>query len=60
MGCDQLLTYSRQQSFKTCRKRAWWEYEVGVRRIVDAKALRMGSAYHAGLALAQLSLVSWL
>jgi hypothetical protein len=45
----QLLTFSRAQSFKVCRKKHQWEYEMGVRRILDAKALRMGSAYHEGL-----------
>jgi len=45
----QLLTFSSAQSFKICRKRFYWEYEVGCRRIIDAKALRMGSAYHHGL-----------
>ena len=45
----QLLTHSRQDSFKTCRKKHWFSYELGIRREVDAKALRMGSAYHSGL-----------
>lgn len=45
----QLLTHSRQDTFKTCRKRHWFAYEIGMRRTLDAKALRMGSAYHAGL-----------
>jgi CRISPR/Cas system-associated exonuclease Cas4 (RecB family) len=45
----QLLTHSLMQTFKTCRKKAWFAYEVGLRREVDAKALRMGSAGHAAL-----------
>src|SRR3990167_3244587 len=45
----QLLTHSRMQSFKACRKKAYFEYEVGLRREVDAKALRMGSAGHNAL-----------
>ncbi len=45
----QLLTHSRIHSFKTCRKRHWWEYEIGLRKDIDAKALRMGSAGHDGL-----------
>jgi len=45
----ELLTYSRSQSFKKCRKRHWWEYEIGLRKEVDAKALRMGTAGHVGL-----------
>lgn len=46
---SNLITNSRMGAFKTCRKRHWWEYEIGLRPIVDAKALRMGSAYHLGL-----------
>lgn len=45
----ELLTYSRQQCFKQCRRREMYAYEYGVRRVVDGKALRMGSAYHSGL-----------
>jgi hypothetical protein len=45
----QLLTHSSMHSFKVCRKRYFWEYTCGVRRVTDAKALRMGSAYHNGL-----------
>ena len=45
----ELLTYSRQASFKTCRKAHWFGYEQRIRPVVDAKALRQGSAYHAGL-----------
>ena len=45
----QLLTHSRMQSFKTCRKRHQFEYEKGLRREYDAKALRMGSAGHEAL-----------
>jgi len=45
----QLLTHSRKHSFQVCRRRSWWEYEQGIRRVTDSRALRMGSAYHAGL-----------
>lgn len=45
----QLLTNSRAESFKKCRRRHWYEYEMGLRPIEDTKALRMGSAFHAGL-----------
>jgi len=45
----QRLTHSRMQSFKTCRRRHWWEYEIGIRPQTDAKALRMGTAGHNGL-----------
>lgn len=45
----QLLTHSRQDCFKTCRRRAWFLYEKGIRRSLDAKALRQGTAYHDGM-----------
>ena len=45
----QLLTYSSIASFKKCRKRYQWEYELGYRGKVDAKALRMGTAGHDAL-----------
>lgn len=45
----ELLTHSRQDTFKTCRKRHQYAYEIGLRRIDDAKALRMGSAFHEGI-----------
>lgn len=44
-----LLTHSRMQSFKLCRKQHEWAYIHGLRKEVDAKALRMGSAGHEGL-----------
>lgn len=45
----ELLTHSRQDTFKTCRKKHQFAYELGLRRIDDAKALRMGSAFHEGI-----------
>ena len=45
----QLLTHSRQDSFKSCRRKHWFAYEQAIRRDTDAKALRMGSAFHDGL-----------
>jgi hypothetical protein len=45
----ELITHSRQACFKTCRRQHWYAYELGIRRTTDAKALRMGSAYHAGI-----------
>jgi hypothetical protein len=45
----ELLTHSRQDCFKTCRKKHQFAYELGLRRIDDAKALRMGSAFHEGI-----------
>jgi hypothetical protein len=45
----QLLTHSRIDTFKTCRRKHFFAYEQCIRREVDAKALRMGTAYHLGL-----------
>jgi len=45
----QLLTHSRQDTFKTCRKKHFFSYELGLRPVTDAKALRMGAAYHDAL-----------
>lgn len=41
-----LLTHSRMDTFKTCRKRHWFAYERAVRPVIDAKALRMGQGFH--------------
>ena len=45
----ETLTHSRGASFKSCRKRHWFEFELGLRPIINARALRMGTAHHAGL-----------
>lgn len=45
----ELLTHSRQDAFKSCRRKAYYSYEIGLRRIDDAKALRQGSAFHDGV-----------
>jgi CRISPR/Cas system-associated exonuclease Cas4 (RecB family) len=47
----ELLTHSRMDSFKTCRRKHWFSYELGIRKTTDAKALRMGSAHHAAIEL---------
>jgi len=47
----QLLTYSRQDCFKSCRKKHWWSYEKRIRPVYDARALRMGSVWHRALEL---------
>jgi hypothetical protein len=46
---QQLLTNSRREAFQVCRKKHYYAYELGVRPIDDAKALRMGTAGHAGV-----------
>lgn len=43
------ITHSSMSSFRQCRKQYFYAYELGIRREVDAKALRMGTAYHNGL-----------
>jgi hypothetical protein len=43
------MTFSRQDCFKSCRKKAFFAYELGLRRTTDAKALRQGTAFHAGV-----------
>ena len=45
----ELITHSRQDCFKTCRRKHYYAYELGLRRTDEAKALRMGSAFHAGI-----------
>lgn len=45
----QLITHSRASCFKACRRQHWYSYELGMRRVDDAKALRMGQAFHAGV-----------
>lgn len=47
----ELMTFSRQDSFKSCRRKHWWSYEQGIRPINSARALRMGSAWHKALEL---------
>lgn len=45
----QLLTNSRREAFQVCRRKHWYSYELGVRKVDDAKALRMGTAGHLGV-----------
>ena len=45
----QLLTHSRQASFKQCRRKHYYSYEIGLRKETSGKALRMGSAFHDGV-----------
>jgi hypothetical protein len=45
----QLLTNSRMASFKECRRKHEYAYEIGLRRIDESRALRMGSAFHSGI-----------
>ena len=43
------LSHSSMSTFKTCRKKFWYSYILGLRRDRDQTALRMGSAIHLGL-----------
>lgn len=46
---SNLLTHSRMTSYKTCQRKHYYGYELGIRRRTSAKPLRMGSAVHEGL-----------
>jgi len=41
-----MLTASRMASLLACPRKHYWRYEIGLRREVDADALRFGSAWH--------------
>lgn len=44
-----ILTHSRESTYKRCAKEAFFGYELGIRPDDTAKPLRMGGAYHIGL-----------
>ena len=44
-----VLTNSRMQAFKQCPRLHFFRYEVGLRPVVTAEALRIGTAFHLGL-----------
>ncbi len=43
---SELITHSRTDSFKKCRKQHWFAYEKRIRRETDSKPLRMGISHH--------------
>lgn len=45
----QLLTHSRLSALRSCPRRHYYRYELGLSRIRSADALRLGAAYHTGL-----------
>jgi hypothetical protein len=45
----QLLTHSRLQSFKTCPRKHFYEYELAMRPAGASKPLRMGGVFHEAL-----------
>jgi hypothetical protein len=44
-----LLTASRMSSFLFCQRKHFWRYEIGLRKSVDADALRFGTAWHTAM-----------
>lgn len=44
-----LLTHSRVQTWKSCPRKHYFAYELGVRPAYQANPLRQGSAFHIGL-----------
>ena len=45
----ELLTATRMATLLGCPRRHYWRYEVGLRRTVDADALRFGTAWHTAM-----------
>lgn len=43
---NNVLTASRQNCFQVCPRRHYWQYEIGLLREGDSKALFIGSAWH--------------
>lgn len=42
----ELLTASRMTTLLACPRRHYWRYEIGLRKVESADALRFGSAWH--------------
>ena len=49
MNGANLLTHSRMACWRACNYRHYLQYECGLRTTTEAKPLRFGSAFHAGL-----------
>lgn len=45
----QLLTASRLSALRSCQRRHYYRYELGLSKIRSAEPLRFGGAFHAGL-----------
>lgn len=45
----ELLTNSRMSAMKSCLRKAYYSYELGLRKDRDSQPLRMGEAIHIGL-----------
>ena len=48
---QNLLTFSRMQSAKTCLKKHFYAYELGIRQERESTPIRIGTQYHLGLRL---------
>lgn len=48
---QNLLTHSRMSSAKSCLRRHYFAYELGIRPNRDSQPLRMGAAFHLGIDL---------
>ena len=46
-----VITHSRNRTYRACPRKHFYAYELGIRREVSAKPLRMGSAVHLGVEL---------
>lgn len=46
---SNLLTISRLSTLRNCPRKHFYSYELGLRRIRSAEALRFGGAFHVGL-----------
>jgi len=45
MSTPQILTHSRLATFRTCPRKAYLAYDLGIRPEVEAEVLRVGSAF---------------
>lgn len=46
MSDRELLTNSHMSSVMTCPRKAYYEYEVGIKPVTDKEAFRFGTAWH--------------
>ncbi len=51
-----LITHSSMECFKSCRRKYYYSYELGIRKKTSGKALRMGTAFHEGIEHLETSL----
>jgi hypothetical protein len=49
MNGENIITNSRMACARTCLRKHYFSYELGIRRVVDGQPLRMGAAIHEGL-----------